>query len=184
MPTLAPSTYCRGLPDVASPDDLHPCFCKRSRQAGRLRIVKQDHVARLHESENAVGVCASNSSVVGSVVDTELAAVAGRSVQLIMDPFRDDEELRVSTHDQPVHIDAGSERVAHEHLQHLGDASTLGRRTDVPDCPLFEPCTGHCGSSVELCITLSADEGLQVAQGAAGHEDLADWKSRGGRNAR
>src|ERR1019366_6557679 len=111
------------MADMASPDDVHSCACERSRQAGSLRIVKENDVARSDEADYALGVSVSDPHVVGCLVSAEFTLVAGSAVQVIMDPLGYSEELGVPAQNQPMHITSGVERVANEHLEHFGDAS-------------------------------------------------------------
>jgi hypothetical protein len=121
---------------------------------------------------------------VGRLVDTEVAPVAGGSVEAIVDPLGYDEELGIAAHDQPAHVKVCIERIANEHMEHFSHSAALGRRTDVPDHSTLEPFAARSRDAEEVSITLSPDKRFQVDQGAAVYEDLVDGIVRGRRIAR
>ena len=134
--------------------------------------MKKNDVSWTDEGQDTFGIRLGDPDIVGRLVYAEGALVAGCSVQVIVDSFGDGKELRVTTHDQPMHVKSCVERIPHEHLEHFGYAPAFGRRTDIPDCPPLELSPGQCRGSDEISITTFPDERLQVGQGATRHDDF------------
>ena len=111
---------------MAAPHHAASRLNERRRHPRRLGIV-QDHyiprvgVARSHFARPA----AVTFVIVVRLRGTERTAIACCSVQAIVDPLGDGEEVGITSHDEPVDVEAGIEGVADEHLQHLGDAAAL-----------------------------------------------------------
>jgi hypothetical protein len=137
---------------------MGPCFGERCRQAGGLRIVEENHIPGPDEADHTFGVSVSHLGIVDRLAGTEATPVTRRSVQTIVDPLSNDKELRVATHDQPVHVKSRIERVANEHLEHFGHPSAFGRRTDVPDRPPPQFLACHARGTREIPIAFSPDE--------------------------
>ncbi len=92
-------------PDVASPDDPGAELYERGDQAGRLRVVDEDDVPAPHGSPQPLEVLLGDQVVVRALGGPELATVARRPVETVVETLRDREELGVARDHEPVHVD-------------------------------------------------------------------------------
>ena len=102
------------------------------REAGCLRIVEDHHIAGAHVLDEPFGVVSRDLLVCGALGGPQLATVAGRAVQQVMQALRELEEGRRALDHEPASVDVEATRVAEQRGQHLGDATALGGRVDVP----------------------------------------------------
>ena len=138
--------------------------------------MKKHDVSGTDQGQKTLCVRVGDPGIVGHLVCAEAALVAGYSVQLIVDPLGDGEELWVPTHDQPMHIKSCVERIAHQHLEHFGNAPTFGRRTDVPDCPPLELSPGQCRGTDRSPYRSSPMRGSKLAKACRG--TTTSWTRR------
>ena len=117
---------------VTPPHHSDPSLNERCGHTSRLRIVEQYHVTRVDVAHQARSVGRSDLGIIGGLIGAEHLR-RRCPVKTVVDPLGDGEEFLVAAHDQPANIEARTEGVADEHLEHLGHSSALGRRTDVPD---------------------------------------------------
>lgn len=68
--------------------------------------------------------------------------VAGVAVEVVVDPFGDFEEPRVSTDRHPPHIDSGAARVGEIGAQHLRYSASPGGRVHMPYHPAAKILAG------------------------------------------
>ena len=160
--------------DVASPDHPGSGFGKRRSHTGCLWVMEEDHVARPDSTDHAFGVHSSDFCVVGGLVRPELTEVPRRSVEAIVDPLGDGEELGVPNRHEPADVDIGVQRVADQHLEHLGHSAARSRRAHIPNRSFREQFTGPSRRPAKLAIALLADERFETREGARGHLDLSD----------
>ena len=124
--------------DVQPPDDPDARVAQRGRHPRRLRVVEDDRVvaARLLEQRRRAG--ARDLLVVPPLRGAERPAVALRAVQVVVEPLREGEELRVARQHEPAGVDARAARVREQRAEHLGDAAAGRGRVDAPDRPVPE----------------------------------------------
>ena len=149
---------------------------QRLGQAGRLRVVQHDDVPGAHEREQLLRVPAQHALVVAALARAELAAVAGRAVDPVVDPLRDREELRVALDDEPTRVDAGGAHVGKQRLQHLGDAAAGRGRVHVPDRAAAERGLRRLGDVLVERHPVGADQGLEPRRVERLHLDLVHAK--------
>ena len=120
--------------DVAPPDDRRAEPPERRSEAGGLRIVQDDDVARPDQPVDLARIRAQRPFVRLGLGGAQRPAVARRPVQAVVDPLRDVEERRVSLDHEPSRRDAAAAGVAQQRLEQLGDAAADRRRVDVDHC--------------------------------------------------
>jgi hypothetical protein len=128
--------------DVAAPDDVRAGVQQDLGETDRLRIVQQHDVAGPHQRREIRPVVTH-----GRLVDlpgplVERRAVAGGSVQRVMDPLGHPVEVRIALDHDPACVDADAARVGEKRGQHLGHATAHGGRVDVPKDALRQPIPG------------------------------------------
>jgi hypothetical protein len=143
--------------DVAAPHDPRAGAPHRVREAGRLRVVDHHHVARTHERQQFVGVAAKRRLVMAPLGLAQLAAVAGRAVEAVVDPLRDREKRRVAFDHEPARVDAGPADIGEQRLQHLGDPAAGCGRVDVQHCAPTERAARRLGHRLESPHALNPD---------------------------
>ena len=158
-------------PDVTAPHRRAADLADRGDQAGRLRVVDDHHVLGLDELPELGGIALGHLVEDAACVIAEIAAVSGRSVQEVVDPLGEDEEVLVALDHHPARVDAGPARVGEERDEHLGNAAALGGRVDVPyDAPVEHLAAAPHGAQHAL-VVLGREhrfEALQVER-ADGH---------------
>jgi hypothetical protein len=82
--------------DVTAPHDRRPRLAHRRRQPGRLRIVQDHDVRRMHELRQLPRARRQRLLVDPALGVSQRAPVAGEPVQAIVYPLRDGEELRLA----------------------------------------------------------------------------------------
>ena len=173
-PRLMGPMVASGPSDVAPPDHPGSGFGKRRGHAGCLWIVEENHVALPDPTHHAFGVGGGDLRVVGGLVRPELTGVPGRSVETVVDPLRDGEELGVGIHYEPTDVDIGVQRVADQHLEHLCHAAARSRRAHIPNRLPRQQATGPKCRLPEFPKALRADKRFETREGANGHLDLSD----------
>jgi hypothetical protein len=121
--------------DVTSPYDPRPKPADTVDEAGGLRIVQQDDIARADHLSQARQVALQHAGVVLMLGGTEVGSGSQQSVQRIVNPLGDQEERRIGVEHQPPRVDAGAARIREQRLQHLGDATAVCGGVDVPHHP-------------------------------------------------
>ena len=160
--------------DMAAPHHAASRLNERRRHPRRLGIVQDHYIPRVGVVDHTSRGHGGDLLIVVRLRGTERTAIACCSVQAIVDPLGDGEEVGITSHDEPVDVEAGIEGVADEHLQHLGDAAPSGRRIDVPHRPPTEIPTRSLSRTHEPLVAIPPNEGLQHRQRTRGHRDLAD----------
>jgi hypothetical protein len=106
--------------------------------AGRLRIVQQHDVATVDKGEHLGEVGAQVPFVGAVLVRAEWTTVAPRAVQEVVQSLRDREELRAGVEYEPPVLDPRPAPIGEQCLEHLGHATAVRRRVDMPDRAVAE----------------------------------------------
>jgi hypothetical protein len=69
----------------------------------------------------------------GRLLRAERRPVTYRTMERVVQPLRDPEELRGRVQHEPANADAQTASVTEERAQHLGNAAARGRRVHVPN---------------------------------------------------
>ena len=138
--------------------------------------MQEDDVAGSDLFGRARGVRDRDVAVVSGLALSEIALVTGHTVQTIVDPLGDGEELLISLDHEPTDIDVRIEHVADEHQEHLGHATACGGRVDVPDGLASKLFAGHRHSALELLKAIVPDKRLEPRQRVPGHLDLSQGR--------
>ena len=157
--------------DVTAPHRRAADVADRRDQAGRLRVVDDHHVLGLDELPELGGVALGHLVKDAARVVVEVAAIAGRAVQEVVDPLGEDEEVLVALDHHPARVDAGPARVGEQRDEHLGNAAAAGGRVDVPyDAPVEHLAAAPHGAQDALVVLgrEHRSEALQV-ECADGH---------------
>jgi len=83
------------------------------------------------------------------------------TVDLVVQPLGDGEELGVATDHQPADRDIEIVHIPHQDLQHFGDPAAGGGRVDVPDGPPGQQAPDLVSGPVQLREPRAADDRLQ-----------------------
>jgi hypothetical protein len=94
----------------------------------------------------------------------EVPAVARRTVEEVVDPLGDGEELRVTAQHQPARVDPGAAAVGQQRRQHLRDATALPGGVDVPHHPAAQQRAGLLGDRGEPRGTLRRQQALEPGE--------------------
>ncbi len=137
-------------PDVAAPDDLRARGAHGAGHPGGLRVVQDHDVVGPQQRRQLVGGVAERRLVRAPRLVVERQAVAGGSVQAVVDALRDLEERRVAVDHGPARVDAGAAGVADERPQQLRDAAAARGRVDVPDDARAEDLARLLDAGTEL----------------------------------
>lgn len=137
-PGLAREVVGRVDADMGAPDDRHPRLEQSRDHAGRLWIVQQHDVRGANALCHQLGVVVAAALVGGALGLAQLTAVALVSVQSVVQALRDAKELGVARDRYPARIKPPAARVAEQRAQHLGDATAVGGRVDVPERPRLQ----------------------------------------------
>ena len=113
-PGLASDLVRQVDPDVTAPDHGRARFEQGLDQAGRLRVVAEDDIAGAHGPRQLAGARAQRLLVDLPLCITELAAVARRAVEAVVNPLRHLEEGRRPVDHDPARIDARPAGVAEQ----------------------------------------------------------------------
>jgi hypothetical protein len=146
---------------------------ERRAEPGRLRIVNERDVAGPDEREDVVGVAPHDALVAAVLGCPELAAVAGRAVEPVMDAFGDGEELGIPLDDEPAGVDPGPAHVGEQGLQHLRDPAAGRCRVDVVHRSSGERLLSGVGDLLEASHALRADERFEPGGVERLHLDLS-----------
>jgi hypothetical protein len=168
---------------VATPDN--PCtraFGRRDERR-RLRVVDDDHVSRTDVGKQPLGVVVQDVLEVPSFGRTELAAVSGRPVEPVVDPFRDREEGRIPFDHEPPGIDARAACVGEKRLQHLRHTASGPGRVDVQYRPAGERRPRQVSRPLESRHPLGADQRREPGRIDGPHVDLVQPRCVGGSHA-
>src|SRR5215211_7607367 len=92
---------------------------------------------------------------------TKAAAVAGLSVDPVVQPLGHREELGVAADHEPADIDVQVLDVPDERLEHLRHAAADGRRVDIPDRPAGESLPEAGRRLNQFRQPLGTDDGLE-----------------------
>ena len=149
-------------PDMATPDHLRARALERADQPGGLRVVEQDDVVVVDQVDELARVLLQRVLVGLARLVVERAAVAREAMELVVDPLRDLEELRVALDHRPASVDAGALRIADQREQELDDASALGGRADVPDRATVQQFARTADPGGQLLERLGLEHGLEA----------------------
>ena len=124
------------------------------REPGGLGVVQDDDVVRdAGKDRSSSRVPTQDPLVAGMLVGAERTTVADRSVQVVVDPLGDVEELGVAFDHDPSGVDVDPAHVGEQRLQKLGDPAAGRRRVDVDHpSPCEERSRRHraCARTVRL----------------------------------
>ena len=151
-------------PDVAAPDHRDPALLERGDEPGGLGVVDDHDVVVGHQLEEFLDVRAKRLVVDPPLLVAELAAVARRVVQVVVDPLRQGEERVVAGDDDPPGVHAGSVRVGEQRHEHLGHPAAPGRGVDVPDGPAREHAAAAFHGVTELARSARPGESTRSAR--------------------
>jgi len=129
--------------DVARPDDGRAERSEDRDEPQWLRIVDHDDVTRSYRSTDVDRVGAGDIVVMSALGVAQRTAVAEHTVEPVMDPLRDREELGVTVDHHPARVDPIVHEVSQAGPEQLRDATARGRRVDVPDGPALEDLTSR-----------------------------------------
>jgi hypothetical protein len=146
---------------MATPDDVGAGATHRGRERRRLRIVQYHDVPRLHHRREFVGAASCRFLIVAALDAAEWPAVAGRAVQVIVDPLRDLEEATVTVDHDPAGVDTHAPCIREQHLQQLGNTTAGRGRIQVEDGSAIEERKCVQGRRGEGGSSLRPDERLQ-----------------------
>jgi hypothetical protein len=119
-------------PDVTRPHDGEPGGAERRDESGRLRVVEHRHVARPGEPRQCIELPLQDVVVRIAFGGAQIAAVAGGTVEAVVDALGDAEEGRVALHHGPSAADPAVDQVPEDLMEQFGDPSARVRRVDVP----------------------------------------------------
>ena len=165
VPRLVGLVVSRIAPDVTTPHDPDAGRPEAVDHARGLGIVQQHDVAVVDQGEHLGDVGADDPFVAGTLVLAEWTAVARVAMQQVVQALRDGEELRLAVEHQPPVLDLRTTPVREQRLKHLGDATTVRRRVDMPDRAVPE---GHP----------SSHRRLRQASGSFGRQDARQQLER------
>ena len=124
--------------DVAAPYRVGPRFTHGIREAGRLRSVEHDYVARADTVREVTARRPQRGLVQLAILCGVARGRLTRAVQVVVETFREPEELWVAVEHLPPRVDAGAAGVrgvrAHEHR----DPSDARGRGDMPEGAVLE----------------------------------------------
>jgi hypothetical protein len=85
-------------------------------------------------------------------------------MEQVMDAFGDGKEFLVALEYHPAGIDAGASQVAEQEGQHLGDATALLARVDLPQPPATQPLGRHLQATQEAAAGVGVEHGLEASR--------------------
>ena len=118
-------------PDMAPPHHLAAEMFRVLGQPGGLRVVQHDDVAGAGVRRQRIALRLQRGVVDAVLRLAEFATVTRGAVQVVVQPLRHLEELRVAVDHHPPSVDADPADQAEQHVQHLGDATPGRRRVHV-----------------------------------------------------
>jgi hypothetical protein len=151
------------IPDVTPPDHNGAELDEGSDQARRLWVVDDDDVPRPDERPNTLEIPLGHAVEARMLRDPELAAVARPAVEAVVDTLRDREELGVALDHEPDGLEAGTERVADERAEHLGDPAAVRRRVDVHDAAAVEQAAERRSGLEQLLDPLGPEDRAEAS---------------------
>ena len=143
-------------PHVAAPDHRVSGAAHRRQEPGGLGIVQQDHVARVDGVEKGGGVRREDPLVALPLGRPQRPAVAGGSVEVVVDALGDLEERHVAVDDEPAGVDTHPAGVGQQGPEQLGHAAAARRRVHVHDRAADERFTGLGRDLDEVACPLRA----------------------------
>ncbi len=158
LPCIVSPSVGSFAPDVAPPDHVGSGRSQGSGHAYRLGVVEEYDVAFSNPADETGDIRIGNPLVVLRLVGAEVSGVTGHPVDPVVDSLCDGEEVGVSGHDQPADVDASVLDIAHQDLEHFGNATSGGRRADIPDRSSLESLGGPQGCEVQFCEALSPNK--------------------------
>jgi len=128
------------------------------RHPHRLGVMEQHDIARSDPTRKAGKIRLGDPLETICLIRAEAATVTGHTMESVVDPLGDREELGITGHHQPADVDARVLDVADEHMEHLGHPTSGGRRTDIPDRSSGESLGGGDGCTMQVGESSRSDQ--------------------------
>ena len=123
--------------------------------------MEPDHVAGPDLPAQRFGARAQRLLVDPTRLGVQRSAVTRRPVQAVVYPLGHLEEPGVPRDDDPARVEAGTDPVADQRAQHLGDAAAVRRRVDVPDRHAVQEAAQPGEASPELLVAWAVQDLLE-----------------------
>ena len=161
-------------PDMAAPDHDRATGLEGGGHPERLGVV-QDHHIPWPDHRGELGLVAPDDLAIVLVLGiSQRPAVAGRAVQMVVEPLGDAEEALVALDRHPSSVDTRAARVAEEHPQHLRDPTPGRRGVNVHHAAIAQPVAERIrGIPEKVLEALGPDKLGQVVGIGGGDVDLA-----------
>ena len=147
--------------DVAAPHHGGAGLGHGRDQSRRLGVVHDDHVPATDRLRQLVRVGPEHTLVDLPLLRTERPAVALVSVEPVVDPLGEGEEVFVPFDHRPPGVDPHPGQVAHHRAEQLGHAATLGSGVHAPQDAVAEAVDRFLHRTGESPVAVGAEHPLE-----------------------
>ena len=161
--------------DVAAPGGADPAAKQVLDEARRLRVMADDDVSFPDQGVDGDRVLARDALEERRLLRAQLRAVAGRTVERVVDPLGQAEKVGRPLEDEPARINAEAADIAKERAEHLGYTAAGRRRVDVPDAASAEQFASGGGFALERPDAVGVQE---LGEGLDGSGVDVDFEQR------